>query len=260
MAVIAAALRELISAGLEGEALVAAIARIEESMPATTSSPSEADERRREKARARTQRWRGNQNRDVTEHHETSQSVTERHETSQEPPPSPEEMSPTPPKTQPLPTSQKEPPKGVSKKGSELPDDWRLSDEYRSAAEQIGLVGAEVGREAEKFRDYWRAKSGTDRLKRDWLATWRNWCRNCVERRSSRAPPRQAEQTTNVWLEAAERLTNGSKNRDYPSESYPTDRRDAGFVDEDCSVFEPSRAPRESSTLLDLKPIFSDRH
>ena len=76
MAVIAAALRELISAGLEGEALVAAIARIEESMPATTSSPSEADERRREKARARTQRWRGNQNRDVTERHRASRDVT----------------------------------------------------------------------------------------------------------------------------------------------------------------------------------------
>jgi hypothetical protein len=29
-----------------------------------------------------------------------------------------------------------------------------------------------------KFRDFWRAKTGAAATKRDWDATWRNWCRN----------------------------------------------------------------------------------
>lgn len=29
-----------------------------------------------------------------------------------------------------------------------------------------------------QFADYWKAKPGRDGCKLDWLATWRNWCRN----------------------------------------------------------------------------------
>ena len=32
--------------------------------------------------------------------------------------------------------------------------------------------------ESAKFGDFWRAKTGKDATKADWLATWRNWCRN----------------------------------------------------------------------------------
>ena len=34
--------------------------------------------------------------------------------------------------------------------------------------------------EAAKFADHWHAKAGRDATKADWLATWRNWCRNAV--------------------------------------------------------------------------------
>lgn len=43
--------------------------------------------------------------------------------------------------------------------------------------------------EAAKFADYWRAKTGRDATKADWLATWRNWCRTALER-----APRQVAQ------------------------------------------------------------------
>lgn len=42
--------------------------------------------------------------------------------------------------------------------------------------------------EADKFRDYWVAKTGKDATKHDWLATWRNWCRNAVAR-TYKPPP-----------------------------------------------------------------------
>ncbi|NUS67719.1 MAG: hypothetical protein HOQ41_05155 [Ensifer adhaerens] len=42
----------------------------------------------------------------------------------------------------------------------------------------LGFGRAEAGVEFDKFRDYWRAKSGRDATKLDWAATWRNWMRN----------------------------------------------------------------------------------
>ena len=49
--------------------------------------------------------------------------------------------------------------------------------------------------EIDKFRDYWIAKAGDNATKKDWSATWRNWCRNAHER--SR-PPRKADAAPNL--------------------------------------------------------------
>lgn len=142
--------------------------------------------------------------------------------------PSSEEKAPIPPKTQPSP-SQEKTPKGVQKKGSELPEDWRLTDQNRRDAERIGLHSSEVDREAEKFRDYWRSKPGAGRLKTDWPATWRNWCRNVVERRSGRAPPGQQTSTSNGWMEAAREFGNHDDERDHnPKSSQAASDHDAG--------------------------------
>ena len=62
-----------------------------------------------------------------------------------------------------------------------LPDDWFPSDEDRAFAIELGLLPAQVAIEADKFGDYWRAKSGKDATKLDWSATWRNWCRKALE-------------------------------------------------------------------------------
>jgi len=77
------------------------------------------------------------------------------------------------------------PSKRKSQKATRLPDDWHPPPEYLEHASTQGLSKAEADNEANRFRDYWIAKSGKDATKRDWLATWRNWIRNYLERRGS---------------------------------------------------------------------------
>jgi len=36
--------------------------------------------------------------------------------------------------------------------------------------------------ETDKFIDHWRAKTGRDATKLDWVGTWRNWMRNATSR------------------------------------------------------------------------------
>ena len=59
-------------------------------------------------------------------------------------------------------------------RGSWLPADWHPDTEQLAFAEDCGLDAAET---AERFRDYWIAAAGPNGRKRDWGATWRNWCR-----------------------------------------------------------------------------------
>jgi hypothetical protein len=71
------------------------------------------------------------------------------------------------------------PPELDKRKATHLPADWALSDEWRDVAEakraEHGLPPVSLMLEAEKFRNYWHAKSGKDGTKRDWRATWINW-------------------------------------------------------------------------------------
>lgn len=63
-------------------------------------------------------------------------------------------------------------------KATRLPDDWRLPDEWRDWAVTVyHLEPQRAVRLSLAFRDYWIAKPGKDAVKRDWLATWRNWIR-----------------------------------------------------------------------------------
>lgn len=71
-------------------------------------------------------------------------------------------------------------------KGSRLHADWHPSADEINEAIRIGLTFDQATAEAEKFRDYWTAKAGRDAVKLDWLATWRNWCRNAKARGSPR--------------------------------------------------------------------------
>jgi len=73
-------------------------------------------------------------------------------------------------------------PKGKTRKGTRLPDDWQpetLTGEIATAvcAWQPGMLERELAR----FRDYWTAKSGRTAAKQDWQAAWRNWLRNADE-------------------------------------------------------------------------------
>src|SRR4051794_37983315 len=66
--------------------------------------------------------------------------------------------------------------------GSRLPSDWRPSEACIAYARHRKLSSAQIAAEAEKFRNYWTAKSGASAAKRDWSATWRNWIINSTER------------------------------------------------------------------------------
>lgn len=78
--------------------------------------------------------------------------------------------------------SKKREAKASPKKGTRLPDDWTLPDECRAWAISKQMPEFVVLREAEKFRDFWRSRAGQTAVKLDWAATWRNWCRNWLER------------------------------------------------------------------------------
>jgi hypothetical protein len=65
-------------------------------------------------------------------------------------------------------------------RGTRLPETWQLPKKWGEWAQQefptwtvehIRMLG-------EKFRDHWVASTGKNATKHDWLATWRNWCRD----------------------------------------------------------------------------------
>jgi hypothetical protein len=70
-------------------------------------------------------------------------------------------------------------PDGVAStpRATRLPADWQLPEDWRVWCVE-NRPGLDPDTTAEAFRDYWHAKPGKDACKLDWLATWRNWCRN----------------------------------------------------------------------------------
>lgn len=67
-----------------------------------------------------------------------------------------------------------------SARGSRLPDDWKLNQEFYDAAKKLkpNWPDQQIKLIADKFKDHWIAQTGAKACKRDWLATWRNWLRN----------------------------------------------------------------------------------
>lgn len=81
------------------------------------------------------------------------------------------------------------PPKvGKQKMATRLSSDWTLNESAICYARKSGLTEGEMKNEADRFRDYWIAKSGRDATKLDWNATWRNWIRNYKDRQGTRKP------------------------------------------------------------------------
>ena len=75
-------------------------------------------------------------------------------------------------------------PKAQQKKvnGTRLPDDFEMPDDWINWAlnERKELTMEIVVFERDKFIDYWHSSAGAKARKIDWLATWRNWIRNCM--------------------------------------------------------------------------------
>lgn len=70
----------------------------------------------------------------------------------------------------------------------EVPLDW-----INWAIKERGWQASDAKQEALSFVDYWAGLSGSNGVKSDWQATWRNWCR-----RSSRAGQAKIESTTDT--------------------------------------------------------------
>ena len=73
-------------------------------------------------------------------------------------------------------------------RGTRLRPDWQPSCTDIDFAHGEGFAPYEVRRLAESFRDYWCALGGSKGCKRDWHATWRNWCRRESDWRRQRMP------------------------------------------------------------------------
>ena len=112
------------------------------------------------------------------------------------PPPAP----PAPPATPPLPDVK-------TKAGTRLPEGWALPKAWGewALAEKPHWNADDVRKVAEMFRDHWHANANRrEGKKADWLATWRNWVRNCREppaKRVGKDKPSAYDQT----MEAAGR-------------------------------------------------------
>jgi uncharacterized protein YdaU (DUF1376 family) len=68
-------------------------------------------------------------------------------------------------------------PKVKTQRGSRLPTDWTLPDEWADWAEKE-RPDLLVYKIAESFKDFWISKPGAGGVKLDWQATWRNWVRS----------------------------------------------------------------------------------
>lgn len=160
MSLSAAVVRELIDAGLSGEALMAACERIEARDIQVAADP--VAEKRRAYDRER----------------KAAKALAKRLGSTGIPPESAEstgtkEVPHTPPEN----PSPKEKPLRGKKKAVSLPDDFRPDLDWAMAQ---GLSRAQAEAQAASFCDFWRgAKDGE---KADWPATWRNRVRNFIEK------------------------------------------------------------------------------
>lgn len=80
-------------------------------------------------------------------------------------------------------------PPADASRGTRLPKDWVLPEDWQTWAEserpdlQIDVVAC-------RFFDFWIAKPGKEGRKADWQATWRNWVRN---ERAQQGRPQQPQ-------------------------------------------------------------------
>jgi hypothetical protein len=67
-------------------------------------------------------------------------------------------------------------------RGSRLPAEWKPAPDEVDYAVEKGMAPARIEAEAEKFKNYWTARTGAAAVKRDWRATWRNWIISALEK------------------------------------------------------------------------------
>jgi hypothetical protein len=74
------------------------------------------------------------------------------------------------------------------RRGTRIPDDFAVdADMVAWARKRVPQVDGRT--ETEKFMNHFRAKSGRDATKLDWVLTWKNWMLNAAERAGRASPP-----------------------------------------------------------------------
>lgn len=107
------------------------------------------------------------------------------------------------------------------KRGSRMAESWILPRPWGEWAMAQGMPEARVRTEADRFRDYWLAKSGREAAKLDWQATWRNWIRTALERAPQQHGVTGDDQKLDAWGikehdPDAERIGERPEHRDTP--------------------------------------------
>lgn len=79
--------------------------------------------------------------------------------------------------------------RATERRGSRLPDNWTLPDEWGQwALSNFRITINEVRTEARTFGNYWQAAPGAKAKKLDWFKTWQNWCSRAFARRVRQQP------------------------------------------------------------------------
>jgi hypothetical protein len=89
----------------------------------------------------------------------------------------------------------------ASKRETRIPDDFALTEEMAQWGRE-NAPNVNGAYETAKFIDYWRAKSGKDATKKDWVATWRNWIRKANESLPSNVVAIRRPSTTDQRVQA----------------------------------------------------------
>lgn len=77
-----------------------------------------------------------------------------------------------------------------SKKGTRLPDDWELEQEWGDWAIAEGLTEDDVLLHEKKFKNHWLSTTKNP-TKRNWRATWENWVISSIERKNNEIPQKR---------------------------------------------------------------------
>lgn len=117
-------------------------------------------------------------------------------------------------------------PKVKTQRGSRLPTDWTLPDEWKQWAEKE-RPDLLINTVADGFRDFWISKPGAGGVKLDWQATWRNWIR-------SQSAPKQA--FTNKF-DVANVTTPAPPNQDAALRKIEEDRKKATPIPDSVRLF-----------------------
>jgi hypothetical protein len=105
-----------------------------------------------------------------------------------------------------VPSRSADPPASGRKRATRIADDFTVTAEMVEWAREH-TPGVDGRYETAKFIDYWRAKSGKDATKLDWIGTWRNWMRKASER----AGPSPVHRTSTTDQRVADALSIGQR-------------------------------------------------